>query len=419
MQHATLLIEIEDLRRRLTEAAGRTIAFETEQRSCSERLAARSQAGVDLGRMTIRLQTCQAHLASARDSHRSLLAAAEQANTSLTGSRAKAILVERDLVQASEVRRAAESSAEALATQWSAAGLDLPPSQGVIEAARLTILSTLGRLDDLALRQKDLGRDNEASLLQQEVDEIRAAMVSAGSEAALADAAAHESTLKDELKAARAAHKLSSSARSAVNKFTDSLKKEAAEFSTQFLVPLNRVIDDFNEAMLSTPSETIRFNAEHRVDATRFEMMLHYRDRIENATFDTGLPPQLVLSEGQLAANGFSILCAASTAYPWSRWRALLLDDPLQHNDIIHTAAFVDVMRNMVEQEGYQLIMSSHDRAETDFITRKFDAAGLPCSTITLTAPSADGVQFDDPVENRAATRVRRQEIDQSVNRAG
>jgi len=113
-----------------------------------------------------------------------------------------------------------------------------------------------------------------------------------------------------------------------------------------------------------------------------------------------------VLSEGQLAANGFSILCAASTAYPWSRWRALLMDDPLQHNDIIHVAAFVDLMRNLVELQGYQLIMSSHDRAETEFIRRKFDAAGLPCSVIALTAPSKAGVRYLPPDHNSAARRV-------------
>jgi len=93
---------------------------------------------------------------------------------------------------------------------------------------------------------------------------------------------------------------------------------------------------------------------------TDLEMQLEYGDQIENSLLSgRKVPPQVVLSEGQLAANGFSILCAASTAYRWSSWPALLLDDPLQHNDIIHTAAFVDVMRNLVELENYQIIMSS------------------------------------------------------------
>jgi hypothetical protein len=132
-------------------------------------------------------------------------------------------------------------------------------------------------------------------------------------------------------------------------------------------------------------------------------MGLQYRDPIDDALYNKNLPPQVFLSEGQLAANGFSILCAASTAYPWSKWRSLLLDDPLQHNDIIHAAAFVDLMRNLVEQEGYQLIMSSHDRAEGDFIARKFDAAGLSCKVVSLTAPSRSGVRYEEPPPNQAA----------------
>jgi len=65
-------------------------------------------------------------------------------------------------------------------------------------------------------------------------------------------------------------------------------------------------------------------------------MHLRYADDIDNQIYNRRLTPQLVLSEGQMSANGFSILCAASSAYPWSDWRALLLDDPLQHNDVIH-----------------------------------------------------------------------------------
>ena len=190
----------------------------------------------------------------------------------------------------------------------------------------------------------------------------------------------------------------------AVNAFADHLREAARDFSIKFLAPLNDLIDDFNEALLSSPGESIRFNAAYHVDATRLDMRVRFRDELDEALYNTELSPQIVLSEGQLAANGFSILCAASTAYPWSKWRALLLDDPLQHNDIIHAAAFVDVMRNLVELERYQLIVTSHDRAESEFIARKFDAANLPCTVVTLTAPSKDGVKFEPPRHNRAAS---------------
>jgi len=65
-------------------------------------------------------------------------------------------------------------------------------------------------------------------------------------------------------------------------------------------------------------------------------------------------------------------------------------------------------MRNMVELNGYQLIMSSHDRGESEFIARKFDAAGLPCSTVLLTAPSDKGVVWNPPEHNKAARLILR-----------
>ena len=83
-----------------------------------------------------------------------------------------------------------------------------------------------------------------------------------------------------------------------------------------------------------------------------------------------------------------------------------MLDDPLQHNDIIHTAAFVDLMRNLVELKGYQLLMSSHDRAESEFIRRKFDAAGIPCTVISLTTPSKAGVRYATPDYNGPARQM-------------
>ena len=52
------------------------------------------------------------------------------------------------------------------------------------------------------------------------------------------------------------------------------------------------------------------------------------------------------------------------------------------------------------------MIMSSHDRGEAEFIRRKFDAAGLPCSLIALTAPSKTGVRYLPPDHNRAALDI-------------
>jgi hypothetical protein len=235
---------------------------------------------------------------------------------------------------------------------------------------------------------------------------LRAAMEKQGGDGAAANPVPYAQQLQNQLLAAREALRLTTATRDAVAAYGDQLKADAESFSTQFLLPLNDLIDAFNRALLSTPGATVQFAAEHTVERTSLAMQLRYADPVDNAQYRTKLPPQLVLSEGQMAANGFSILCAASTAYRWSRWRALLLDDPLQHNDIIHAAAFVDVMRNLVELEGYQLLMSSHKRDEGEFIARKFDAAGLPCTVIELVGASKDGVRIAPPRHNAEARRL-------------
>jgi exonuclease SbcC len=102
----------------------------------------------------------------------------------------------------------------------------------------------------------------------------------------------------------------------------------------------------------------------------------------------------LVHSEGQMAALAVSMLCAASLTFPWSRWKALVLDDPLQHNDSIHAAAFADLMGNLVSAERYQILLSTHDVAHAEFLQRKFPSRRIPCTTLNLLGLGKNGVDW-------------------------
>jgi hypothetical protein len=291
-------------------------------------------------------------------------------------------------------------------TRWRDAGLAGAPATPTLEAALSALAESVRDIDRLENERAALVAAYEITVRDQELRDLIADLERLGGAGAADDPARYEAELAARRDITRTALQLTESAHAAVEAFSDKLRDEANKFSTQFLTPLNSLIVDFNSALLSAPGETVRLNAAYHRDRTQFGLGLHYRDPLDDALYDTELPPQVVLSEGQLAANGFSILCAASTAYPWSRWRALLLDDPLQHNDIIHAAAFVDLMRNLVELQRYHLIMSSHDRGEAEFIRRKFDAAGLPCSLIALTAPSKFGVRYLPPNHNGPARDV-------------
>lgn len=399
--------EILILQERENQISQHLVDFRTEDKACADRITARNLSAASLAdidqQLTIfrgELEKAQLMLAEFTEALATSLATTEVEQSTFNR-------VEHELAATEEKRSKAESLASQIKTQWQDFGLSGEPDKAEYERNLRIIDEEIASLEVLAEKQGRLARKNEDTLLQSEIAEVVAAMIEAGGDLGFNDPDKYLRSLEQKLELAGASAKLTTTVRDAVKSYTEDLKTQADDFSNRVLDPLNVVIDDFNEAMLSTPGESIQFKADTRVDSTSFGMALRYREKVENAIESRkDLPPQVVLSEGQLAANGFSILCSASTAYPWSRWQALLLDDPLQHNDIIHTAAFIDVMRNMVELNGYQLIISSHDRGESDFISRKFDAAGLPCSTVLLTAPSEQGVLWDPVKYNTAASKL-------------
>jgi len=398
----TLSASLSALEQRLASALQRRIRCETAVRAIEDSLAGypkpwsieRADAALDVGRKRVE---------DARASLDALMLTRAAATNAEAAARERLAASEREYEQLVATIRDAAADRAAAVERWQKAGLKGDPSAQAIEV-RETELSNRARA--LAANIEEVGalsRSYEAFLAQGELRALRASLEEQGGKNAADNPTPWTQELQKKLQAARTALQLTKDTRNAVIAYGDHLKAEAESFSTQFLLPLNDLIDGFNRVLLSTPGESVQFNAEHTVERTALEMQLRYADAIDNAQYKTTLPPQLVLSEGQMAANGFSILCAASTAYPWSRWRALLLDDPLQHNDIIHAAAFVDVMRNLVELEGYQLIMSSHKRDEGEFIARKFDAAGLPCTVVELVGASKDGVRVALPRHNAAA----------------
>jgi DNA repair exonuclease SbcCD ATPase subunit len=383
-------------------AAAQTVA----RRSALERLAAAGYSEADAGRLDLAMADLRARQAQAitvRTTCEETVRYALEAETSALSRQESADDAVRRLTAA---RDAALAGASALELRWRNAGLKGVPNPTALELALSQLGEERRQVERLEDERSLMVRAYEAIARYQDLRDLMADMERVAGERSAEDPERYELQLQTRLKGVQEALHTTEEAHQAVGAFADKLREEAKNFSTRFLTPLNGLIDDFNEALLSTPGETVRLDAAYHKDRTQFDMRLHYRDKLDDALYDTGLPPQVVLSEGQLAANGFSILCAASTAYPWSRWRALLMDDPLQHNDIIHAAAFVDLMRNLVELRQYQLIMSSHDRGEAEFIRRKFDAAGLPCSVVNLTAPSRSGVRYLPPDHNSPARDV-------------
>lgn len=121
---------------------------------------------------------------------------------------------------------------------------------------------------------------------------------------------------------------------------------------------------------------SIIYRAEYDAIRSELRSAIIHTD-IDGATNKLEINPNYFFSEGQHSALSVSALLAASTTFSWSRWRGLLLDHPLQHNDIIHASAFMDLLRQMVRELGYQIILSTHDRSDAEFLARKCRSAGF------------------------------------------
>lgn len=407
--------ELSALRSRQNDADRRALATDNGIRTIDERLNGLPQPlppAADIERLI----EAQRQVFIAAQSRETL------STTQLSGAHAGEAAARQRLIAAQNAFDAIESriaaarrGIEVATAQWKAGGLTAPPAHDKIQERANALAHRSADITTMLDRHSQIALGLEGLQKQEELQALMTAMeIDAGADAD-ADPTVHERKLHDQVAAARKALQLTQATQEAVKAYSEKLKGEADQFSSKFLEPLNDMVENFNRALLSTPGETVEFNAEHAVNRTQLDMQLRYADDIDNEIYNRQLPPQLVLSEGQMAANGFSILCAASTAYPWSNWRALLLDDPLQHNDVIHAAAFVDLMRNLVEMQSYQLLMSTHDRAEGEFLARKFDAANLPCTIISLTAPSKEGVLADAPRYNEAARAIMRGRLEQTA----
>lgn len=182
---------------------------------------------------------------------------------------------------------------------------------------------------------------------------------------------------------------------------SSAIETELNDFNADYIRPLATLMKRINRSILCDP----RIGIEFRVDRNSVDQAAVKGDEIPKDRGD--IDPLLVHSEGQMAALGVSLLCAASLTFPWSRWKALVLDDPLQHNDAIHAAAFADFVGNLVRARGYQVLLSTHELAQAQFLQRKFRARDIPCTMVTLLGAGADGVEETiegpDPVRTASA----------------
>lgn len=84
-----------------------------------------------------------------------------------------------------------------------------------------------------------------------------------------------------------------------------------------------------------------------------------------------------IASEAQLTDLQLTLTLAMANKYQWTPWKALLLDDPTQHHDLVHASSVFDVLRDYIMDLDYQILMSTHDSIQARFFQRKLDNEGI------------------------------------------
>ncbi len=94
--------------------------------------------------------------------------------------------------------------------------------------------------------------------------------------------------------------------------------------------------------------------------------------------------PQFVFSSGQRRATGLAFLLSVNLSIAWSRWKSVLLDDPVQHVDDFRTVHLAEVLGHLCDADR-QIICAVEDSALADLICRRLPATNRnPGKRITL-----------------------------------
>lgn len=88
------------------------------------------------------------------------------------------------------------------------------------------------------------------------------------------------------------------------------------------------------------------------------------------------LNPQFIFSSGQRRATGLAFLLSINASLAWSKWRSILLDDPVQHIDDFRAVHLAEVAAQLVS-EGRQIVCAVEDAALADMLCRR-----LPITTL-------------------------------------
>jgi hypothetical protein len=102
------------------------------------------------------------------------------------------------------------------------------------------------------------------------------------------------------------------------------------------------------------------------------------------------LNPQFIFSSGQRRATGLAFLLSVNLSLAWSKWRTILLDDPVQHIDDFRSIQLTEVVAQLLAG-GRQIICAVEDAALADLLCRRLPIDRQGDGKRVTLGPAPDG----------------------------
>ena len=286
--------------------------------------------------------------------------------------------------------------------RWIAAGLSGEPEQGLLASQRASLTARDDRLNPVSAALERLTAGYRKWLEDEQLRKLTEDVVGRMKSVQASSEAESLQKLVQRVDQAQQSVELAKVTRKKVEDYGVRMKDQARTYAGEVLVPLNATIKRFARALMTGSETAVTYKAEHHAARSELRPTIVQSD-LDGRTRNVEMNPSLYFSEGQLSSLSVAALFAASTSFGWSRWRGLLLDDPLQHNDVIHASAFMDLLRQMVLSLGYQIVLSTHDSAEAEFLIRKCRSSGINYRVHELAPKGPNGLVTPDGAVSWAA----------------
>lgn len=283
-----------------------------------------------------------------------------------------------------ETMRHAQAQLASLRASWQRLGLEGDPLAEAAQARASILRSTLadlesnlGLLENLGVEISAWAKLNESQLAQRLIDAQRLDRSEESFFAYLNDRIAIAAgQLVDLTKLSDAMDTLDAFLRKEI----ENVQKHVSKVVPRWQALLKRVVREtrFHEASLNFFSHYNRERAEVLVP-------------LGNKT----APVPDVASEAQLTDLQLTFLLSMAMSHQWSPWKALLLDDPTQHHDLVHASAVFDLLRDYIVDHGFQVVIATHDALQARYFLRKLQNDGIEAKIWSL-VPTDNGVTAEE-----------------------